>query len=40
MVGRDAEVPRRRIESDMGAKYTLSGPSLALVGGYKSLVSE
>ena len=28
-VGRDADVPRRRIESDMGAKYTSGGPAFA-----------
>src|SRR5258708_11490448 len=31
-VGREAEVPRRRMESDMGAKYSPRGPSFASKG--------
>jgi hypothetical protein len=30
-VGREAEVPSRRMDSDMAAKYTAGGPSFAFV---------
>ena len=39
-VGREAEVPRRRMESDMGAKYSPGGARLALVEGPELMASE